>query len=441
MCSKKNYFKKIILILNLVICDMFAIFFSVLLSIVLKNAFDFSQDIDIWPYLNFKLFYIIPICIFAFLGMYNKRYDFWYETLLIVKSCILGLILTMSVFAFAKINMNLSRFVIIFSFIFMMFFIPILKYILKISLFKLGIWKSPARTVGKNKELNHEIFHNPYLGYIVDNDNYDTLFIDNTLMPGDKLNLFLEQNIYKEKEMILASNFLDYDFSKNRIYTFINSRTNLIIINNSYNNFFNKTLKNIFDYTLAIILLSFLIPVFIIISLMIKIEDPKGSIFFINKRLGRNNKAFGCLKFRSMYESWDGILKEYLSKNPEEIKNYKIFHKYKNDPRITKIGKFLRKTSLDELPQLINILKGEMSLVGPRPYLIEEKQDMGHQRKLITSVKPGITGLWQVSGRSDVDFSTRLSMDAWYVKNWSIWNDIVILIKTIGVVIERKGAS
>ena len=141
-----------------------------------------------------------------------------------------------------------------------------------------------------------------------------------------------------------------------------------------------------------------------------------------------------------MYDNGDVILSEYLKKHPEEREYYEKFHKYRNDPRVTRIGEFLRKTSLDELPQIFNVLKGEMSLVGPRPYLLDEKEKMGDKFETIVSVRPGITGLWQVSGRSDVDFFDRLDMDVWYIRNWNLWQDIVILLKTVKTVLIREGA-
>ena len=131
----------------------------------------------------------------------------------------------------------------------------------------------------------------------------------------------------------------------------------------------------------------------------------------------------------------------WLENHPEEEAYYDLYHKYMNDPRITKVGRFLRRTSLDELPQLFNVLRGEMSLIGPRPYMVIEKNDIGKKAPLVLAVKPGITGLWQVSGRSDVHFDERVEMDVWYMKNWSLWNDVIILLKTIHIVIKRDGAS
>ena len=176
-----------------------------------------------------------------------------------------------------------------------------------------------------------------------------------------------------------------------------------------------------------------------LIAWKIKREDG-GTVFFKQTRLGQYGKNFGCYKFRSMSENSDGLLQTYLDEYPQEIRNYEIYHKYENDPRITKIGRFLRKTSLDELPQIINVLKGEMSLIGPRPYMPDERVEMSESADIILAVKPGITGLWQVSGRNNVDFVSRVEMDVWYVRNWSIWSDIVILLKTIQVVLGRKGS-
>jgi undecaprenyl-phosphate galactose phosphotransferase len=141
-----------------------------------------------------------------------------------------------------------------------------------------------------------------------------------------------------------------------------------------------------------------------------------------------------------MYVDADKKLKEILEKDPQKKKEWETYWKLKDDPRVTKIGKFLRKTSLDELPQIFNVLKGEMSLVGPRPYLPREWDYIKDESSIIHALPPGITGLWQVSGRNNEDYNYRIMMDCWYVKNWNLWLDIVILIKTIRAVIKREGA-
>ncbi|HDZ2983580.1 TPA: sugar transferase, partial [Klebsiella pneumoniae] len=155
---------------------------------------------------------------------------------------------------------------------------------------------------------------------------------------------------------------------------------------------------------------------------------------------GKNGRKFKCLKFRSMVINSKEVLENLLINDNEAREEWEKTFKLKNDPRITKIGHFLRRTSLDELPQLFNVLKGEVSLVGPRPIITEELQRYNEEVDYYLLSKPGMTGLWQVSGRSDVDYDTRVYLDSWYVKNWSMWNDIAILFKTIAVVLNRDGA-
>lgn len=201
-------------------------------------------------------------------------------------------------------------------------------------------------------------------------------------------------------------------------------------------NFFKRFL-DIVGGGIGIILL---IPLTIIIYTLSLIKREKGKIFYTQKRIGKNGKVFKMYKYRSMVENADEILEKYLEEN-EDIRNeYKINKKLKNDPRVTKVGKFIRKTSIDEFPQFINVLKGEMTLVGPRPYLPKEIEDMGSAYKEIVKVKPGITGYWQVSGRNNVTFEDRLKLDIEYCKIKSLKLDIKILFSTIKKVIKREGA-
>ena len=179
----------------------------------------------------------------------------------------------------------------------------------------------------------------------------------------------------------------------------------------------------------------------IYIAYMIKRTEPGKSIFFTQERLGKDGTNFLCYKFRTMYENSDTRLRQYLEEHPEEVEYYSHYHKYKNDPRITKLGYFLRRTSLDELPQIFNVFKGEMSLIGPRPYMLKEKKKIKDNIEIILTVKPGITGLWQVSGRSDLSFSARVKLDVWYIRNWNLWMDLVILIKSIKTVFLKEGAK
>ena len=202
-----------------------------------------------------------------------------------------------------------------------------------------------------------------------------------------------------------------------------------------------KILKRLLDILGGFCGLLILIPLTIGVWIANKLSKDNGPIFYTQeKRIGQGGKVFTMYKFRSMVVGADEKLKEYLAENEEAREEYKKYKKLKNDPRITKVGKILRKTSLDEFPQFINVLKGEMSLVGPRPYLLREKEDINGFFKYITSCKPGITGLWQTRGRSNTTFTDRLTMDMEYHYNHTLKMDIKLLYKTVKNVIKKEGA-
>lgn len=193
--------------------------------------------------------------------------------------------------------------------------------------------------------------------------------------------------------------------------------------------------KSFFDFITVLFVTILVLPLFVILAIMIKMDSP-GPVFYLSQRYGRGGRRFNMYKFRSMRQDADKALEQCRHQNEADGPIFKI----KNDPRITKIGKFLRKHSLDELPQLFNVLKGDMSLVGPRPLPIDqiEKEDLRQLKRL--EVKPGITGLWQIRGRSDISFARLVKWDTWYINNWSFCLDINILLQTIPVVIKGKGA-
>lgn len=201
-----------------------------------------------------------------------------------------------------------------------------------------------------------------------------------------------------------------------------------------------KLTKRIIDVIGAILGIVLLIPITIGIYVAKIILKDKGSIMYTHNRIGKDGKIFKMYKFRSMVEGADEILFKYLEENEEAREEYKINKKLKDDPRITKIGKFIRKTSIDEFPQFINVLKGDMSLVGPRPYLPREREDIGEYYPYIVAVKPGITGLWQVSGRNGVTFKQRLELDKQYYEKRSMKTDLKILTKTVLKVCDKEGA-
>jgi lipopolysaccharide/colanic/teichoic acid biosynthesis glycosyltransferase len=194
-------------------------------------------------------------------------------------------------------------------------------------------------------------------------------------------------------------------------------------------------LKTVMDYSIAIIGLLLASPLFMLIAVAIKL-DSKGPIFYRRKVLGVNGHQFDAFKFRTMFVDGDKMLASF----PDLVAEWKKNQKLKIDPRITRVGRILRKTSLDEIPQLFNVLKNEMTLVGPRMIVLDELENYDQWGMNLLTVKPGLTGLWQVSGRSDLTYNQRVNLDMYYIRNWSIWLDLKLLFQTIPAVLKRRGA-
>ncbi|MDR2478950.1 MAG: undecaprenyl-phosphate galactose phosphotransferase WbaP [Treponema sp.] len=203
--------------------------------------------------------------------------------------------------------------------------------------------------------------------------------------------------------------------------------------------FWNLGIKRCVDIALVLAGGIVLLPLLLLIALLVKVTS-RGPVLYRHKRLGINGKPFSAYKFRSMVLDSEECLQELIDSDAEIRKEWESSHKLRNDPRVTAIGRFLRRTSFDEFPQLINILKGEMSLVGPRPVTESEIEKYGEDFGRIFSVRPGLTGLWQVSGRSDTDYIERVSYDTYYLQSWSVWLDLWVLFETFGAVIRGKGA-
>jgi Undecaprenyl-phosphate galactose phosphotransferase WbaP len=182
-----------------------------------------------------------------------------------------------------------------------------------------------------------------------------------------------------------------------------------------------------------------ILPLILLLCLLVRLES-RGPIFYKDQRMGRDGKLFACVKFRTMVLNAEDLLQRMLAEDEEMRNEYLRYHKLRDDPRVTRIGRFLRKSSLDELPQLWNVLRGDMSLVGPRPYLPRESEDIGTTQKEILRVTPGITGPWQVAGRNDTSFGERVRMDAYYVRDWSVWLDIVLLARTALCLLFERNA-
>ncbi len=197
--------------------------------------------------------------------------------------------------------------------------------------------------------------------------------------------------------------------------------------------------KRAFDVSAACLGLLLLSPIFLMVMLLVKLSD-KGPAFYGHRRIGHNGQEFRCLKFRTMVTDGDRVLQDYLHNNPQAMDEWRSTRKLQNDPRVTTVGTVLRKLSLDELPQLFNIIRGEMSIVGPRPVVRDELEMYEHAAVYYLQSRPGLTGLWQISGRNDVSYAARVAFDTHYVENWSLVRDVVIIARTIPAVCAQRGS-
>lgn len=233
----------------------------------------------------------------------------------------------------------------------------------------------------------------------------------------------------------------NYGFSNEQVINEVIVENNDNIDNKKVRVNIEKGIKRLVDIIAGLVGTILLIPITICIYIAKKIlKEDDGPIFYDHLRIGKDGKHFKLYKYRSMIVGADEILKEYLAENEEARIEFEKNQKLKNDPRITKLGNFLRKTSLDEFPQFINVLKGDMSLVGPRPIVDREVELFGDKMKTVHSVRPGLTGYWAANGRSDTTYEQRVEMEAYYAENFSLLLDIKIIFKTIKSVIKKEGA-
>ena len=437
--------KQIISIIVLLLLDLVAIMLSIVLGYELRVSLNGLLSIELHhslsQYLSFLLLYIIPLMMFVYEGIYTQRRDFWQESYHIIRALLISLILIFAILAMSKNIELFSRLIITFSVFFMMLFIPLFKNLGKKLLFRIGLWQKKARIYGCDTLVHQEIFTNPYLGYEdAKESEADVVFINAQDMSLEERNSIITEALSAEHEVIFIPTFDEFDLTNSHIDKLQNTRTNLVYFQNRLASKSRMLVQVCFNYILAIFLLPILLPMIGILAFLIK-KESSGPVFFAHNRIGKDGKIIPTLKFRSMYSDAAVRLEKLLAEDVEVKAEWEKNFKLKEDPRVTKIGAFLRKTSLDELPQIFNVLKGEMNFVGPRPVIQQEiDQYYKEDAKYYFMVKPGITGLWQVSGRSDTDYEYRVKTDKWYVMNWSLWLDIVILFKTVKVVLFREGA-
>ncbi|WP_297455324.1 undecaprenyl-phosphate galactose phosphotransferase WbaP [Persephonella sp.] len=465
----------------LVIIDIIAFYISLFLAIITRKLLVYLP-FDIPPlyfsYSHFLRLWWIPIIFILFIAyekLYVKRYPFWDEVKELLKAITISIVVIFAIISLGKLSDKISRLTIILLWMYSIFIFPVFRLIGKKFLHNLGIWQQDLIIIGASEpgiNVAEGLINDKHMGYkivgFLDDFKKNFVEIKNKKIPilgkikefediSERYNLggvvIAVSSLDKEKVTKITNYFHQkvrrvyvipdikgIALLNSELYHLFMQQLFLIRLHNNLGSKINQILKRTFDILLSIFLLPFLLILVLIIAVLIKLDSP-GPIFFVQQRIGKGGRTIKVYKFRSMYIDSQERLKEILEKDPEARKEWETYFKLKNDPRVTKVGKFLRKTSLDELPQIFNVLKGDMSFVGPRPVTKEEiEKYYKDYASYYYMVRPGITGLWQVSGRSNTDYDFRVTLDSWYVLNWSLWLDIIILFKTVKVVLKREGA-
>ena len=474
--TKKNSYSLKINRLTLICADALSFVLSFILTAmysktgeripIIGNAFDENT------YRSFTFFSIAVITILVFWGKYRHyiyRKPFWDELKEMFSLLAIMSLIDVALLSFAQWEYSSLQWLTVWVGIIVI--VPFLRAGAKIGLNHLGYWKIPSVIIGSSenaKEAYLAINSEKRMGFDVyafinpaGNGIVDSVINGIPLLHSNQYSL----SHLADFKIFVALEFEQRELSDKWIRTLsskgirnisvIPALRGVPLYNSEVSHFFShelmmlrlhnnlvrrssRFLKRSFDLVASSILLILLAPVFIYVGW--KVSRDGGTSTYGHERVGFNGTKFKCLKFRSMVVNSQELLAELLESSAEARAEWDKDFKLKNDPRVTKIGEFLRKSSLDELPQLWNVFKGEMSLVGPRPIIDEELLRYKENAEYYLMAKPGMSGLWQVSGRNDIDYETRIYLDSWYVKNWSLWNDIAILFKTVGVVFNRDGA-
>lgn len=447
---------------------------AVVLSGLLSMLFRFGliwEEVSVKHYLGLlAAAFIITILTFFFNKLYDMKHRTWVSQLPLIVNSFVYTMVSLGFILFFIRTFSYSRLVFIYFACLSIFLLSIFRYISNTivkSLLKKGIGTRKLLIAGVNDRTMHiinYIIEHPEFGFVIAGvidkkkinikkrnvsflgslEEYQEILHNNKI--GSIIIDLEDKNYIKDIVRYCEENYIQaymipdlLDVTSNPVEIGQISTIPLVKFKEGFIYGVNWKFKRSFDIIISLIALFLLLPLFLVTAILIK-ATSKGPVFFKHKRMGMNGETFEVFKFRTMIEDAEKVLFEMFEQNPELEEEYRKEYKLKEDPRITGIGKILRKISLDELPQLINVLKGEMSLVGPRPIVKDEMSKYGKYAKLILKVPPGLTGMWQMSGRSDLDYEERIKLDMYYINNWSFGLDIIIILKTIPAVLGKKGA-
>ena len=454
--------------------DYIAVVFAVWLSLCIRNVIPLGQAtaFTVPPLYVFVLIPAIFLIVLSGCNTYLRYAPMWRLSRDIFKAVTLSVVTVLMLMFLGHTIAITSRLYVVIAWVLTFVTILLFRYVLCKVVNKSGIFPRKLLIVGAGKtaeRLEKSIQGGSTLGfkivgflddhpkstYLAEKypilgsfDDLESIVADKKVsaiaiaapgLPENQLKMLINRAMLLTQQLTVVPNLVGAPLGSVAIEHFMDEHLPVLRMQNNLASQWNRFLKRTFDFVVTLIGLICISPVLLGIAIAIKLSSP-GPIVFAHQRLGRNGKHFPCYKFRTMVVNSQEVLEDYLAKNPEARKEWNENFKLKDDPRVTKIGAFLRKTSLDELPQLWNVLKGDMSLVGPRPIIDAEVQKYGKHIQDFYMVRPGITGLWQVSGRSDTTYEERVQLDSWYVRNWSVWLDIIYLIRTVKIVLTKDGA-
>lgn len=451
------------------------------ISIVLAEGFAYTIRNILMPnggvlhisWLNFWVTFPLLYLIFMNMKqMYNRKYPFYKVMENIFYVSLYAIAAIIIILYIGQIAKSTSRLFIGIFGISSFVFLSVFRYVIKKTFKRLALLQTPVlvigagtiaeklvRGIGQDTGMGYKIIGfledhipNPKIGKnypilggfndaekVIETTGVQHIMIAAPRLPEDKLTELIGRIQPLAKTVSVIPNLLSVPMGSVEIESLFDEKLMIVRLKNNLKRPINRLIKKIFDYSLTVIGTIAILPILAIIAIWIYKDSP-GNVIFKHRRVGQNGKEFDCYKFRSMCTDAQEKLEELLVADPQARAEWEKDFKLKNDPRITGSGAFLRKTSLDELPQIFNVLKGEMSLVGPRPIIRDEMIRYGEHIDDYLMVKPGITGMWQVSGRNDIDYEERVLLDSQYVRNWSVWLDIMLLWRTFKVVIKGKGA-
>lgn len=459
------------------LCDFSSFIFSFVISILIIqyligdiNDYFPKDQIEEKVVIHLVLSLIGVAWFWIRLRHYTYRKPFWSELKEMLRTLAILAVVELATIAFSKLYF--SRYLWVLTWIITLFLLPFLRVMLKNYLIKTKIFLKDTIIIGGGQnaiDAYYALMSEPYLGLKVkyfialnkdnsldnlgvpiinevrqgiwelvtkESDQFIIALEDNEIDSQNRWLRYLSKKNYRSISVIPTLRGLPL-YSTNMSFLF-SYEVMLLRVNNNLAKRSSRIMKRCMDIFGSLALIIILSP--LLLSLYLLIRRDGGNAIYGHERVGQNKKLFKCLKFRSMVLDSDKVLDEILASDSKARAEWEKDFKLRNDPRITPIGAFIRRTSLDELPQLFNVLIGQMSLVGPRPVVMDELAYYKEDVDYYLMAKPGMTGLWQVSGRNNVDYDTRVYFDSWYVKNWSLWNDIAILFKTIQVVRKEDGA-